>query len=261
MIARPVEPFAELQAAFNVLTKNLSLATIPAVSAIVCVAVFGVLLTATFGAASLSGWANGSFFSNPAMWSTLIGGALLTFCVGFLIAIVISTISHGAVIAASESAWEGRPIDLGAAVGRAFGRIADLLLAGIVLGLIAVLIWWTVVGIPALIFLMLYVGPAIVVNNENAFAAMGTSFRMATQNAALTFAALVGVLLALFAGGLVNIVVGHIFLIGWIVSLVMSGLVGAYIALVVVRFYDLVRGAGTPTIAVQPPSPPPTPVN
>ena len=259
MIARPVEPFAELQAAFTVLTKNFSIAAIPAVSTLICFALFGVLLTATVGAAALSGWATGNMFSNPAAWSAMIGGGLLSFGIGALVAILISTISHGAVIAASEAAWVGQAPDLGSAVGRAFGRVGDLLVAGLVLGIIALCIFWTIVGVPLLIFFMLYVGPAVVIGGESAFAAMGTSYRLATANAGLTFAALVGILIAAVVGAIVNTVLGHIPVLGWIAALIVSGLVGAYIGLIVVRFYDLVRGAGTPTVASAPPAAPPPP--
>ena len=261
MIARQFDPVAELQSAFTILTKNLTLGAIPLVGCLIAGAIFVAFLFGTGASALIA-----SGLNDPTAWGAMIGGALFTFSIAALAAGIILLISQAAVMAASEAVWEGRPPDIGAGVSRALGRVLDLFLAGLVLCIIAIAISWTFVGPLALIFLMLYVAPAIVVGGESAFSAIGTSWRLSTQNFGPTFAAFGGVVLAGIAGGIVNAVLGHIWIIGWIGILLVGGFVGAYQALVVVRFYDLLKAsapplASTPPVAYSPPpQPPPPPV-
>jgi hypothetical protein len=97
--------------------------------------------------------------------------------------------------------------------------------------------------------------PAIVVGGESAFQAMGTSWNLATKNFGATFAAFIGIVLVAVVAMVVNAVLHYIPVLGWLASLALNGLLSAFGALVVVRFYDLLRGSATATAA--PPPPPP----
>ena len=240
MIAQTFDPYAELQSAFNVLKQNFSLASIPIVAWIINACVFGAALAlAGVPAAVLFGSGMWTF---PALMSVLMG-ALLWFSIAAIVMGVVWLVAHGAVIAASQSLWEGRQADLSAGVSRALARLVDLLVAGLILAVIAVAISWTVIGPLALFFLMMYVAPAIVVGGEGAIDAIGTSWRLSTQNANQTFAAFIGIVLAGFVVAVIHAVLTHVWIIGWIVEALVSGAFGAYVALVVVRFYDLLRNA------------------
>jgi len=255
MIARQFDPIAELQSAFTLLTKNFSLAAIPLVALLIVGALFGTVVAVAGGSALLAGGLN-----NPMALAPIITGALLWFGLALLVGIIVELIGHAAVIAASQSAWEGRAPMSGAGVSRALSRLGDLVVAGIVLGLIFLVICWTIIGPLVLGFLMMYVLPAIIVSGESAFQAMGTSWNLTTKNFGPTFAAFIGIVLAAVVAGIINAILGHIPILGWIIALVIGACVGAFSALVVVRFYDLLRGATTATL-VTPTAPPPPPAS
>jgi hypothetical protein len=254
MIARQIDPMVELKSAFDVLTKNITLAAIPTVAFVVICGMFLLVLLVTGASALLGGGMN-----DPSVWMGALAGGAVFFGIALIIAIIVSLIAQAAVIAASEAAWEGRQPDLGAGVGRAFSKAGELFLAGLLLALIAIAVSWTFVGLIALGFLMMYVVPAIVLSGEGATAAIGTSWRMSTQNFGPTAGAFLGLIVAGIAAGIINAILGHIPVVGWIGVLIVYGFYSAYQALVVVRFYGLLRSAGAPP-AVNP-GPPPTPVS
>ena len=255
MIARQFDPIAELQSAFSLLFKNYALAAIPLVALIVCFALFGLVAIVVGGSALLASL--GNLQSNPMALGSIIAVSLPFFGLAALVAFVITLIADGAVVSAAESAWKSGVADVGGGISRSLAKLGDLIVAGIVLGIICVLIAITFVGPLALIFLMMYVFPAIVIGGESAFQAMGTSWNMATKNAGPTFAAFIGIVLVYIVGWIIQAVLHSIPILGWIISLVVSGLTGGYAALVVVRFYDLLRG--TATAAAMPTSTPPPP--
>jgi len=262
MIARQFDPVAELQSAFTVLTKNYALAVIPIVGLIVCLALFAIVAIVVGGSALLASF--GSLQNNPMAIGTILAASLPFFGLAALVAFVIALIADGAAVAAAESAWSTGVADVSGGFSRAMSKLGDLVVAAVVLCLICAVIALTFIGPLILLFLMLYVLPAIVVGGESAFQAMGTSWNLATKNVGATFAAFIGIVLVGIVVGIVNSIIGHIPVLGWIVALLLNGLLGAYGALVVVRFYDLLRGTATATAvptSTAPPPPPPTPVS
>lgn len=262
MIARQFDPVAELQSAFSLLFKNYTLAAIPLVALIVCIALFAIVAIVVGGTALLASL--GSLQSNPmALW-TVLAASLPFFGLAGLVAFVVAVVADGAAVSAAESAWKSGVSDLSGGFARAMGKLGDLVVAGLVLCIIAIAIIWTFIGPLALFFLMLYVLPAIVIGGESAFQAMGTSWNMATKNAGPTFAAFIGIVLVSVVGAIINSILGHVPILGWIIALVVNALTGAYAALVIVRFYDLLRGSATATVvptSTPPPPPPPVPTS
>lgn len=264
MIARQFDSVAEIQSAFNVLMKNYMIAAIPLIALVLCIAVFGFAFVIAGGTALLAGGLSGGLSDlsdNPMALVPMITAAAGWFAIACLVAFVIQFIALGAASSAAESAWQSGAADVSAGFARALGKVGDLILYGIVFCIIMAVIGWTVLGALALFFLMLYTVPAIVVGGESAFAAMGTSWNMATKNAGPTFAAFIGIILAWIVVFIVDMVLGHIPILGWIVQLVLNALLGGFAALVVVRFYDLLRGTAMATAVAPtaPPPPPPTP--
>lgn len=260
MIARQFDPVAELQSAFSVLMKNYSIAAIPLVALIACVAVFAVVFGIGGGAALLTG-AFTDLSSDPTKLLAVFAGMGLWLGIAALVAGIIQFIALGATAAASESAWQTGTADVGGGFSRALGKIGELIFYGILFTIVMAVIGWTVIGAIAWAFLMLYGVPAIIVGGESAVGAIGASWNMATKNAGPTFAAFIGIILMWIVVVIVNLVIGHIPILGWIVQLALNSLLGAYVALVVVRFYDLLRGTATATAVAPaaPPPPPPTP--
>lgn len=261
MIARQFDPIAELQSAFSVLFKNYVLAVIPLVALLICFALFAIVAIVVGGSALLASL--GSLQSNPmALW-TVLAASLPFFGVAGLVAFVIALIADGATVAAAESAWSTGVADISGGFSRAMSKLGDLVVAAIVLLIICAVIAITFVGPLILLFLMLYVLPAIVVGGESAFQAMGTSWNLATKNFGATFAAFIGIVLVGIVAAIVNTIISHIPILGVILSLALNGLLSAFGALVVVRFYDLLRGSATATAVPTsaPPPPPPTSVS
>jgi len=261
MIARQFDPVAELQSAFTLLMKNYSLASIPLIAGIVCIALFATVLGVVAGGAVIAGLSDIS--NNPMALVPLITASLGWFGIVGLVAIIISLIANGAAVAASETAWQSGAADISGGFNRALSRLADLIIVAVVLGIIWLAIFWTVIGGLALFFLMLYVIPAIVIGGESAFQAISTSWNMSTKNAGPTFMALIGIVVVCIAVAIVNAILGHIPILGWIIAIVLNAMLSAFAAVVVVRFYDLLRGSATATIvpAAPPPPPPPTPTS
>lgn len=265
MIARQFDPVTELQSAFTVLTKNLTLAAIPTAAAIIVCAVLVLTLVATGASALIA-----SGLSDPTAIGTAvaagIGSLLFGLGITLVIGIIVGLLAQAAVIAGSEAVWEGRPPDLGVGLRTAMERAGDLFIGGLLLALIFIAISWTLVGPLVLAFLMVYFAPAVVVGREGGIAAIGTSWRMATQNFGPTFAAFAGIVIMAVIGGVVQAILGHLPILGWVAALLVSGFTAAYGALVAVRFYDLLRGGGMPLARpASPPTPtpppPPTPVS
>jgi hypothetical protein len=262
MIARQFDPVAELQSAFSVLMKNYSIAAIPLVALIVCFTLFGTVLVVAGGTALLSGGFT-DLSSNPMALVQVITASLAWFGLVGLVAFIISMVANGAAVAASESAWQSGTADVGGGFSRALAKLGDLVVLAIALGFMCIVIGWTGIGLIAIGFLMLYTLPAVIVGGESAFQAIGTSWNMATKNAGPTFAAFIGIILVYFVGLIVNMIIGHIPILGWIAQLVINALLSVYVSLVTVRFYDLLRGSGLPmaSATLAPPPPPPTPVS
>lgn len=261
MIARQFDPVAELQSAFSVLMKNFGIAAIPLVAIVVCIALFGTVLVIAGGSALMAGGL-ADLNNNPMALVPIITASLAWFGLALLVAFIIGIVANGAAVSASESAWQSGTADVGGGFSRALAKAGDLVVCAIVLGVIFIAISWTVIGPLAEFFLMLYVLPAVVVGGESAFQAMGTSWNMATKNAGPTFGAFIGIILTWIVVFVINAVIGHIPVLGWIVSLLLNALLSAYVALVVVRFYDLLRGSATATVVpTSPPPPPPTPTS
>ncbi|HEY7994279.1 MAG TPA: hypothetical protein VID24_08720 [Candidatus Eremiobacteraceae bacterium] len=253
MIARPFDPVAELQSAFTVLFKNYALAVIPLVALIICFALFAIVAIVVGGSALLASF--GTLQNNPTALWTILAASLPFFGIAGLVAFVIALIADGATVAAAESAWSTGVADISGGFSRAMSKLGDLVVAAIVLLIICAVLAITFVGPLILLFLMLYVLPAIVVGGESAFQAMGTSWNLATKNFGATFAAFIGIVLVAVVAMVVNAVLHYIPVLGWLASLALNGLLSAFGALVVVRFYDLLRGSATATAA--PPPPPP----
>jgi hypothetical protein len=255
-------PADQLQRAAEVLSKNWILALPTAIASLVLgmILVLGVVsvATATFVGRQAGGGAG--------MWaglgSSAIIAAVLAFA-GFLLVIF----SQAIVIHASEDAWEGRPVNLGASLAATVSRLPDLIVAYIISALIllvAIMLCAVVIGFPLVfvaIYFLMYVVPAVVIGRESGTTAISTSFRLASHNVGPSLIAFAGIVGASIVAFILTGITSHIPLINFIVSFAIGGLAAAYTALVSDRFYDLLRGTvplvtATPTGSAPPPPPP-----
>jgi hypothetical protein len=106
----------------------------------------------------------------------------------------------------------------------------------------------------------MFVTPAVMIGRESGTGAVSTSFRIASQNVGPSLIAFVGIVGASIVASFANAIAAHIPIVNFIVSFAVGGLAAAYSALVMARFYDMLRG-GVPRAAAAagyaPPPPPP----
>ncbi len=249
MVNRQFDAVAELQSAFTVLTKNLVLA-VPTALVSLAGGLFAVFVAATIaasilGAGALSGM-GGTGEARPGIWAALAGGTGLLLIVFFVAIVLLGILAQAVVMGGAERVWHGQPADLMAGVSKAMGKIGPLFLLfliGLIVGVICfviIIIGW-IAGI-VLAFFFMYTIPAIVVGNQGVMDALRTSWRLVRENIGPSLTAFLGIIVVSAIGAVINRVFLHIPIIGLIVSFVVGGLTAAYSALVLVRFYDLLRG-------------------
>jgi hypothetical protein len=249
MIAQQIDAMAELQSAFRLLMKNYVLAVIPLIALVVMAVLFiGVALIAGVGAA----FATGGFNNNMDLsaLSAALAGAALWAVVAGIVAFIISTLSQAAVADGSENVLQGRSPDLGAAIGRAFSKIGDLIIIAIILGILLALLGITVIGAIAVFYFMMFVIPAIMVGNDGALAAIKTSWQLTTKNFGAAILAFLGLIVAGICTGIINVILGIIPVLGHLAAIVVGALFSAFVGIVLVRYYDLLSGRSTPLVAV-----------
>ena len=160
---------------------------------------------------------------------------------------LVSTAAHAVVVAAAHDAWNGRDPDYGAAFRLTVARFPALIVAAFATALlfaIPVFLSIFLVGIPLLFVLgyfLMYVRAAIVIGGEDGLTAIGTSFRMAASNSGPSLVAFGGIIAAFIIARIVDAFTIHLPVVGLFTAFFVGGATAAYIALVEVRFYELLR--------------------
>ena len=246
-----IDAIAELQNAFRVLFKNWVLAIPTAVVAVVAGILALVLLAGIMAVLTTGGLVAGS--DPSAVLNALRAGApsLLLF---FVVVCLLSLLAVAVVMGGAERVWHGEPADLSHGLGKAAGKLPQLIglfVVEIILvaicGALTIILIGPLLGL-VLVFFFMYTIPAIVVGNEGVFAALGTSWRLVRQNLGPSILAFIGIVVIQVIGAIINGLFSHAAILSLLVNLVVGGLTAAYSALVLVRFYDLLRGAGAPAI-------------
>jgi hypothetical protein len=242
MVTQQFESTRELENAARVLSTRWILA-LPtalaslAIAGIVFFVIGAVIVSAV--AALLIGGHGGAF--------ALLGAGASTVAVAVVVMVVISTVAHAMVLAAAHDAWLGREPDFGAAFRLTLARFPALLVAALLTALlyvIPVLLSFVLIGIPLLFVLgyfLMYVRAAIVIGGEDALTAITTSFRLASTKSGPSLIAFAGMIAAFIAGRIVDAATVHVPGIGLLAAFFVGGATAAYIALVEVRFYELLR--------------------
>jgi hypothetical protein len=240
MAVRQFDAVAEIQSAFQILTKNWMLAIPPGIASLVAT----VFMVMVFGTA-IAAVGLGAYGSTGGLLGMLgaLGGLTI---VGVVVVGLVFLIAHATVMASAQEVWAGRPVDLGASLGRALACLPNLVIAGLLVGLMIGITVFTIVGWIAVIYLMMFVLPAIVIGGHNAISAIGESWRVTTKNFGPSITAFGGIVLAGIVAAIANNIFMHVIGLNFIISLVVGGFLYAFAALVAVRFYDLLRGTEAP---------------
>ena len=244
MVAPP--PFnatRELGAAARILSDRWTLALPTAFAALVIAGivffVIGAVVVSAVAAILMGGHGAGT-------WAAVSAGAsTVAFALGVMA--LVSTAAHALVIAAAHDALNGRDPDYGAAFRLTVARFPALLVAAFATALlfaIPVFLSIFLVGIPLLFVLgyfLMYVRAAIVIGGEDGLTAIATSFRMASRNSGPSLVAFGGIIAAFIIARVVDAFTIHLPVIGLFTAFFVGGATAAYIALVEVRFYELLR--------------------
>jgi hypothetical protein len=254
-------PVDQLQRAAEVLSKNWILALPTAIASLL----FGVILVVgvlSMAAALFVGHAAAGGLGAVAGLGT---GALIV-AVLAIIGLLLLIFAQAIVISASEDAWQGRPVNLGASLALAGARLPDLVVAFIISALIMIVpiaLCFVFIGVPLVLvgaYFLMYVTPAVMIGRENGTGAVSTSFRIASQNVGPSLIAFAGIVGAAIVASIAEGITAHIPIVHFIVWFAVGGLTAAYAALLTARFYDMLRGsvplAATAGGYVPPPPPP-----
>jgi len=261
MVVRPpqIDAVSELQNAFRVLLSNWVLA-IPTALVSLLAAIFVVFMVAgimasVFGAGMMGGM-------HPGAAGALLGAGGVTLAVGLIVLILLSLLANATVIGAAEHVWRGQPPDLAGGFSKAMAKLGPLFLLFIIaciIGLIC-LILTPLLGLGVIVaivlgFFFMYALPAIVVGNRGATDSLGESWRLVRANVGPSLVAFLGIIVVSIIGQIIITLFHAIPFLHVIVSFIVGGFTSAFVALVVVRFYDLLSG-GTLTATMAPPTMP-----
>src|ERR1700730_5445148 len=250
MINRKIDAIAELQGAFQVVFKNWVLGIPTGVAALVAAAFLFFVVLAAMGSVFGAGMVGQT---SPKAAMALVGAGGLTFIVGGVLIAILYLLACATVMAAAEDVWRGQAANLASGISKALGRLGPLIvlfLIAIVVGVICTLLI-IVLGLGIILaivlsFLWMYALPAIVVGNQGAMQALGTSYRIVRENLALSLTAFLGIIVVTFVGELVIRLFHALPALGIIVAFAVGGLTYAFSALVAVRFYDLLSAPAIP---------------
>ena len=175
----------------------------------------------------------------------------MTFAI--LFGVAINAFVYGWTIVAAEPIWAGG----GPAFDRGFNRAAATLLQLIVFQILIFLLTIAslliIVGPIIVGVLAIYGPPYIVLGGRSATQAIGDSFRLASENLGETIILVLAFIVVAIAAIVPMLILSFIPLVGFVAQIAIQGIISGYIALAVVRFYDLLSPrAGIPPIPIVP---------
>lgn len=251
MVNRQIDAMAELQNAFTVLFKNWQLAIPTAIVYLIAAVLAFFVFAGAFAPLIAMSMSGANVNADPHAVLALLMGAAPAFLICFIVFTLSYLLAQAVIIGGAEHVWHGEPPDLAGGFSKALSKLPHLivlfLIAAVISVVCGVLILALGLGVVLgilLLFFFMYALPAVVVGNESAFQALGTSARLVRANLGPSIIAF----LAIFVVNIIASIILRIFdamlpILAVIVNLVVGGLMSAFAALVVVRFYDLVRGS------------------
>jgi hypothetical protein len=246
MVRSGFDAVGELQAALNLLIANWRLALPTGIASLTVAVIVALVVAATTGAALGAGAIGGAGAAMGGGLATMMAGS----AIGFIASLVLIGLAQGAVIAGASDLWNGRPLDLQAALRTALAHFGRLGVAfAIIAGLMLVCMLLSVIGIGFVLMLAvalfaMYVLPAILVGGRAPVDAYKESYALVRANLRDSAIGAAGIVAALVVAQIVNAIAAHIPVVNFVAAFAVGGIANAYAALVQVRFYELVRGPG-----------------
>ncbi|MBV8222803.1 MAG: hypothetical protein JO293_05540 [Candidatus Eremiobacteraeota bacterium] len=252
---------AELTGTFKLLfeRRNWMLVIPPLIAAAVAGILFAITMGIVWGSlmagAGAAGMMGGGERGPGAMFGAIGFVGILVVIIVALVALAVFFFGHAWAYAAAEPVWRGGDPDLGGGFSKALAKFGSVLVLAVVLGIVLVLLGWTII-VPLLVaFFCCYSVVYIIYGNQSGTGSISASINLAKNNAGPTAILIVSLVVLAFVLGLISAIP----FLGWIIGLVGNALLGAFAVLAVLRFYSLLTGAATATpVAAAPPPPPPT---
>jgi hypothetical protein len=254
-VTRTFDPVAEATSAFQLVIKNWMLAVPQLVVGVIAVALALVFGLGSIMAAGGLGAMMGHGGDTSAGIAALTG-MLGTIWVILLVAGILGLIAYAATIIAANDVYAGRPVDIGGSVSKSLSYIVQLLIFGIILGIVCVVVSITIVGPLIIGVLMMYGFQSIVLGGQSGVSAIGESYRLVTKNFGPSIIAVLAVIVVYIASFVISMVLGVIPIIGQVISLLVGALTFAYGCTVVTRFYSLLQSGAVVAAIPVPPTPP-----
>jgi hypothetical protein len=182
-----------------------------------------------------------------------IGFFIVGFTIAVLFALAINAFVYGWTIAAADPVWTGSDPAFDRGFNRAAATLLQLIAFQLLVFLLVVVSIITIVG-PIIIGVLALYGPAyIVLGGRSATQALSDSFKLASENLGETVILVLAFIVVTFCAVIPMLILSFIPVIGLIAQIAIQGLLSGYIALTVVRFYDLlIATAGSPPIPIVP---------
>lgn len=169
---------------------------------------------------------------------TAAGAAVSGMFAVLILSSILGFIAHGMTVAMADDAVREVPVSLKTGFNKTLAKILPLIISAVLVGII-VSIGFILLVIPGIIaaFLLMFTFLAVMLDNENAFKAMGKSFKMVTGHFSAVFVLFL-VLIALgLLSGIISTVVGMIPILGVVLAIIVSAVYTGYISVFLVLAY------------------------
>jgi len=246
-MAVQIDAVAEIQKTFQLLfqRKNWMLALpilVGAAVALIVVGIVGVLAFGSLMGGGLGAMSTGDNRAAGGLFAMLFSGLGLLFLVACVVAVVAGMFGYAWAYAAAEPVWQGSDPDISGGFSKAMGKLPQLIVLGLIFGVVFLFLGWTVI-VPLLVLLFCaYALPYIIQGNQSATGAISASINLAKNNMGPTAMLVLAVIVVSLVVGLVSGIFGLIPLLGWIIQIAASALVGAFNILAIMRWYNLLTG-------------------
>ncbi len=198
--------------------------------------IVGILTLVLVGGAVATAGMMGLGMLKPSMGTigALVGGALLVMIISGL----LNLLAMSTTFIMADDALKGST-NLNAGIQRTLGNIVNLVVAGILVGVI-VFVGMLLLVIPGLVaaYLLMFTIPLVVLDNRGAVQALKESFDLVKSNVGDTIVFAVIAIVIIAVAGIIGGIFAFLPLLGTvIISPVISGIASAYIGTVLVLFY------------------------
>lgn len=170
------------------------------------------------------------------------GAALGSIMLFSILTMLLSLLAHGMTVIMAFDAVEGRKVTLQDGWSRTLERIVPLVIASVIVGLLLG-VGFALLVLPGLILLLflMFTFTAIMVDRNDAFRAITTSFRMTAHNFGTVFVLFLVIIALGVLFALANMIVSLIPVLGALVAILLSCAFSGYLSVFILQAYLSLR--------------------